>query len=402
MKPQHIEPDPPPADTPMRILLLPASYPPVLGGLQTACHALAREFQRAGHEVRVVTNRYPRTLPAAEVLDGVPVERWPLFTPQWNQLQRGRIDLFLAGLWYRPIVRSRLDHLLRAFRPDVVNVHFPEPQVPFILRARERHPFRLVVSLHGHDVERFTGPGAPGSADPNGDLRQILRAADAVTACSRNLLDQAIRLEPLVAEKGTAINNGIDPDRFTDTAPYPHPRPYVFSMGRLTRKKGFDLLIEAFADLSAAGSGVDLLLAGDGEEAGPLRARAAELGLSERITFLGRVEQTQIVHLLNGCALLAVPSRAEPFGIVALEGLAAGKPVLATRVGGMGPFLADAATQLPATHIRLVEPTAAELSAALREMLATPVPTEPRVARWVRENCAWERVARNYGRAVRA
>src|SRR5262249_37085033 len=138
------------AGRPLKILLMPASYPPVLGGLQTVAHALARQLLARGHAVRVATNRYPRSLPAAETLDGVLVQRWPFLRPCWDQLCRGRADLFLASLYYGPSVRARMARLVQRFRPDVVNVHFPDRQAPFVLALRRQFNFRLVASLHGH------------------------------------------------------------------------------------------------------------------------------------------------------------------------------------------------------------------------------------------------------------
>jgi glycogen(starch) synthase len=380
---------------------MPASYVPVLGGLQAATHAVARHLRARGHDVRVVTARYPRSLPAAESIDGVPVERRLFLTPRRADLRRGRPDLFVASLYHQPATRARLARLVRSFRPDVVNVHFPDAQVPAVLWLRERFRFRLVVSLHGHDVERFTGEGTnppPGGYDDRG-LRTILRAADAVTACSGHLLAQACRLEPAVAGKGVAIENGIDPVRFEDRTPYPHPRPYILGLGRLTRKKGFDLLIEALARVGPAAAGFDLLIAGDGEEAGRLAAQVRQLGLAERVRFLGRVGADEVVRLLNGCAFLAVPSRSEPFGIVALEGLAAGKPVLATRVGGMGEFLGRLSDR--GRMITLVEPATERLAAGLRAQLTRPLGTEALRGRELAAEFAWDQVAGRYELSMR-
>lgn len=394
------------ARKPMRILLLPSSYAPVLGGLQTVAQALARNLMARGHEVRVVTNRYPRNLPSRETIDGVSVERWQFLRPSWDQLRRRRADLFLAALYYAPTVRHRLHRLMRTFRPDVVNVHFPDALIPFVLGLRRHFSFRLVVSLHGHDVERFTAPGAKKGESWN--LRAILREADAVTACSRHLLETADRLEPSVQAKGFVLYNGIDPERFRDRTPYQHPRPYIFAMGRLTHQKGFDLLLEAFARVNPLASNVDLILAGEGEERTALESQAQQLGLGERVYFYGRASQEEIVRLLNGCLFLAVPSRLEPFGIVAMEGLAAGKPVLATRVGGMGEFLAPLASSLPSlpaeaeqdggVDITLVEPTVDELAEGLRTRFASRIGVrqEPQIIARVRNEYSWAEVARRY------
>jgi glycosyltransferase involved in cell wall biosynthesis len=383
----------------MRILLMPSSYAPVLGGLQTVAQALAHHLRGLGHEVRVVTNRYPRSLPRRETVDDVPVERWQFLRPCWGQLRRGRADLFLASLYYAPRTRGRLRRLLQEFRPDVVNVHFPDGQIPFVLGLRQRFGFRLAVSLHGHEVERFTGEeGAAGA----GRLRALLREADAVTACSGNLLERAAALESSVAAKGTAIYNGIDPARFEDKVPHKHARPYILALGRLTYKKGFDLLLEALARAGGAAADVDLIVAGEGEERGTLEALAARLGLGSRVKFHGRATSAEVVRLLNGCRFFAIPSRAEPFGIVALEALAAGKPVLATRVGGMEEFLGHVTgrLRLGPSLIRLVEPRVERLAEGLRERLASAPEGDRRWSESVLATYSWARVAQRYERLL--
>jgi glycosyltransferase involved in cell wall biosynthesis len=355
-----------------RILLMTSSYPPVLGGLQTVVHTLARDLLRQGCDVCVLTNRYPRSLPPREVLEGVSVTRWTFLNPDLGHLRRGRPDLFLASLHLFPAALLRLRRLMRGFQPSVVNVHFPDSQIPFVLWAQRRFPFRLVVSLHGHDVERWlwadedaTRPRPAGRTNslPPTPFRLILQAADRVTACSRDLLNNAIQLEPTVAAKGQVLYNGVDLQRFCDKAAYSHPRPYVLAFGRLTPHKGFDLLIEAFMHVASAYPEADLLLAGEGEERHALEAQTQRLGLNGRVHFVGRANPETVVHLLNGCLFMVVPSRREPFGIVALEAMAAGKAVLATRVGGLPELL----PQPPNVY---VEPTSAALAQVLAEWLA--------------------------------
>ncbi|MHB1422893.1 MAG: glycosyltransferase family 4 protein [Gemmataceae bacterium] len=394
----------------MKILLLTSSYAPVLGGLQTVTRALARNLLARGHEVRVVTNRYPRRLAGSEIVDGVSVRRWQFSRPSWRQLRQGRLDLFLAALYYCPRVQSRLRRLLVTFRPDVVNVHFPDNQIPFVLGLKRRFGFRLVVSLHGHEVERFTAHGEH-NLDSRG-LRALLREADAVTACSRYLLESASRLESSLHAKGAVIYNGIDSERFQDATLYQHPRPYLFAMGRLTRKKGFDLLLQALARIDVPAQGLDLIIAGEGEELSTLKEQAQGLGLERRVHFHGRASQEEVIRLLNGCRFLVVPSRVEPFGIVALEGLAAGKGVVATRVGGMAEFL-DRETSPPRWRkcgksgfarpaVVLVAPTVEELAEGLREQLSRPLPVQEsdELRAYVRDEYSWRRVTQRYERIL--
>jgi glycogen synthase len=426
----------------VHILLIPNSYPPILGGLQTVTHTLAQHLVRRGHEVQVVTNRYPRSLPAREVLDGVPVQRWMLLNPAFASLRRKRPDLFLASLYFGPTARLRLLRLIRTFRPEVINVHFPDAQIPAVLWLRRRCRFRLVVSLHGDEIERWfsryllpcpdplrSPSGRPHARHGTADrrtlpvrLQTILREADAVTACSQYLLERAIRLEPTVAAKGRAILNGIDPTRFRSKTRYPHPRSYIFSYGRLTYKKGFDLLLQAFARITAHHPDLDLIIAGEGEEQSHLELLSEQLGLCGRAIFYGRATPQEVVALLNGCELAAIPSRQEPFGIVALEALAAGKQLIATRVGGLAELLTEirdapapppsslcgddtgpaASPHRPLTvgpTAMLVEPTVEGLADGLRRSLDAAT-SGARRARVLDERAldrySWDQVARRY------
>jgi glycosyltransferase involved in cell wall biosynthesis len=358
----------------MRILLWTSSYPPVLGGLQTVVHALAVEFLKAGHEVRVITNRYPRSLPSKEVIDGVPVYRWLFLTPSMDDLRRKRLDLFLASFFVYPAVFFSIRRFFRNYRPDVVNVHFPDAQIPLVLKIRDERDFRLVVSMHGDEVERWFQTPQRGNRDhllnrprlkepPRvRELSRILRRADRVTVCSDYLLGKVSELEPAIIGKEKTIHNGVDLDRFRDRTPYAYRRRYIFSYGRLTYKKGFDMLLEAFAKVLQCVPDVDLILAGEGEENAALREQARHLNIEAHVFFYGRGTQEDIVRLLNGCELVVMPSRSDAFGIVALETMAAGKPLLATRVGGVPEFAGGAGNVL-------VEPSAEALFEAMKVWL---------------------------------
>jgi glycogen synthase len=357
----------------MKLLLISPSYAPVLGGLQTVTHQVAQALANKAHEVKVVTNRYPRSLPAEEVHDGVPVQRWPFFDSFGEALGRGRVDLALASGYYNPAATARLSRLLTSFRPDVVNLHFPEPRLGFVLKALRRSPVRLVVSLHGDDIERWFRGDA--SSSPQLDpVRELLRAADAVTACSRYLLTRALALEPSISSKAAVIHNAVESSRFLDRQAHRHPRPYVFAYGRFTYKKGFDLLLQSFASVGRRFPEVDLIVAGVGEQTEELVRLRAALRLEDRVVFYGRASPEEVVRLLNGCCLTVIPSREEPFGIVAVEALASGGPVVVTRVGGLPEVAAAAAAscvgEAPAIHWANPEPS--DLERAMVEALSQP------------------------------
>ncbi|MEI2608558.1 MAG: glycosyltransferase family 4 protein [Chitinophagaceae bacterium] len=384
----------------MRILLIPSSYAPVLGGLQTVTCNLAQYFMAGGNQVNVLTNRYPRTLLFKEVVDHISVSRQLFLWPDLDNVWRGRPDLYLASFYYTPTTLLSLIGLVRDLRPQVINVHFPDGQTPFVLWLRRRFDFRLIVSLHGEDVlswhrlmDQETAALVTSKRQPKRyiRLRELFKEADAVTTCSQYLLDKAVELEPNVATKGHVIHNGIDQARFQDQTPNAHARPYILAYGRLIYKKGFDLLLDAFGQIASERQDIDLILAGIGEEGSRLEKQVQDCGLTGRVHFFGRAQPDEIVRLLNGSCFLVVPSRDEPFGIVALEGLAAGKPILATHVGGL-PEIVSVPGNL------LVEPTVEGLVNGLHSLLAQK-PHWPAIGQNNRlraEQFTWERATTRY------
>jgi glycosyltransferase involved in cell wall biosynthesis len=113
-------------------------------------------------------------------------------------------------------------------------------------------------------------------------------------------------------------------------------------MGRHVPQKGFDTLVRAFADcVKEHRIEQDLILAGDGKDHELLKNLASQLGISSRVHFPGRVDHAKAVQLFKGADLFVLPSRHEPFGIVNLEAMAAGIPLIATRVGGVPEFVED-------------------------------------------------------------
>lgn len=333
----------------MKILLVTSSFFPVLGGLQEAVSQLAKEFQAMGHDVAVVTNRYPRNLKRYEIIEGIPVARMLFPGFYLASLNPQRIMKFCAGLILGFVNYFRLLLLLKRKRPDVVNIHFLGSPAPIAMTASKLLGIRCVISLHGDDVE-----GLPHRSGIDRWLfKKTLTASDYVTACSRYLLDKAKKMVPVIEKKSLAIHNGIKTEEFRNIKPYKHTRPYVFAAGRFVYKKGMDVLLAAYRSALDKGLDVDLILAGDGPEREKLLSMAADLGLSflERASnkkcaveikvghantvFWGRATRDEMKSLMKGCEVFVIPSRLEPFGIVAMEAFAAGKKVVASRTGGL-------------------------------------------------------------------
>lgn len=322
----------------MRILFLTSRYMPHAGGVEKVVRELALQMQKSGNDVCIVTHRYPRTLPKHEVIDGISVTRYYFLYPRWGLLKARRIDLFLASCVLFPVTLIELGLFIARFKPDVVNYHYVGAPTLFVYLLSLLFRIRPVVSLHGGDVD-----GEPfKSRFAMWLLQATLQQATSVTACSHNLLDQIRAIEPNVDSKSHVIYNGVDASLFASAPPYKHARRYVFAVGRLMSHKGFDVLVEAFAQFSEKFPAVDLLIAGDGPDIENLRRVVERMNLDGHVFWLGKVSSEQVASLMQGSDFIVIPSRREPFGIVALEALATGRPIIVSRVGGLVEAVCDA------------------------------------------------------------
>jgi glycogen(starch) synthase len=205
--------------------------------------------------------------------------------------------------------------------------------------------------------------------------RRLLDAADVVTGCSQQVIDEAVDAygEQLV-KRARVVRNGVDVAAVRAAQPEQRERPYVLGIGRLVPQKGFDLLIDAFAQIAGTHPELDLLLAGDGPARADLERRARDLGT--RVSFLGAVPATRAFALHAGAKAFVLPSRHEPQGIVVIEAMAAGTPVIATRVGGVPETVRDGENGLLVSG-----GNAAALADALRDVLDQPEAARRRAER---------------------
>jgi glycosyltransferase involved in cell wall biosynthesis len=187
----------------------------------------------------------------------------------------------------------------------------------------------LVVRPHGSDV--VPGERIRKNLRLEKRLRRALVSADAVIA-QGNYLKDVIADLGVGEEKIHIIHNGVGLETFAKGASFPYPRPYMVSLGNLIPRKGFDILLRAYALVN--GPKPDLIVAGPGPERDRLERLSRDLGIAEQVRFLGYVEGQDKIDLLCSAEFFACPSRKEPFANVILEALAAGLPVVASAVDG--------------------------------------------------------------------
>jgi glycosyltransferase involved in cell wall biosynthesis len=255
-----------------------------------------------------------------------------------------------------------------ARRADVIYAHylFPTGAAADLAARAARIPF--VVTAHGQDVRNLArGSVRRATAGP-------LRRAAGVIAVSHHLADE-LRGAGLALPPLEVVNMGVDLDRFAPgdraaararlgLAP---SGPLVVAVGGLTERKNPLNLLQAFARVRAAHPSAALAFVGDGPLARAVDAGTARLGLGEAVLRPGALPHAQVADWVTAADALAIVSRVEPLGIAALEALAAGRPVVATRVGGTREMVPDPAAG------RVVDPAdPVAIARGILEVLADP------------------------------
>ena len=328
----------------MKIALFASAFHPHLGGVEELVRQLAHALERAGHEALVVTERWPRTLPAHESFEGLDVDRFPFRALSGGSplnVARSAVSLALT----RSAIRRDVTALLQREKVDVVHVQCVANQAPYAQHAARQLGLPFVVTLQG-ELTMDATQLYQRSARARALMRRALLDADALTGCSGQTLREAQEfLGQPFGGRGRVVFNGIRLADFQDVEPERRPRPFILGIGRHVPQKGFDVLLRAYALLRGRARDEkitdeqwplpDLILAGDGPMRAELERLRDELGLGERAQLIGRADRARTVALFKGCAFFVLPSRHEPMGIVNLEAMAAGRAVVASRVGGV-------------------------------------------------------------------
>lgn len=368
-----------------RYLVLTELFLPTKGGTAVWFAEVYRRL--SGKETHIVTADVPGT---AEVdashpntVHRINMRRVPWLRPESLGMY---VNLFAKSLWLALTHRFDAIHAGRAL---------PEGFTAWLVARLTFHP--VVIYAHGEELTTW-GNGGKYKA-----MRFALRHADYVIANSEFTRDELLKMDVTPA-RITLIYPGVDVTRFRPGLACDDLRlsvgvgsagKLILSVGRLSRRKGFDQVIKSLPTLVQTGLDVQYTLIGIGEDQDYLFDLAREHGVAERVHFLGHVSADDLPRWYNACDMFAMPNReingdTEGFGMVFIEAAACAKPVVAGTAGGTGAAVVDGTTGMRVDGNQLAVTSA--LSRLLGDPLLARRMGEAGVVR-AQVEFTWERVA---------
>lgn len=377
----------------MKVLVVSHLYPAPGDDRSLFVHDQARALSALGHDLTVIspTPWVPRVpglsarlrrradKPFRTTRDGIPV-RYPRVLQPPRRLAFARLpDLYYAGM-------RRLIPELREAHVDLIHAHQALPDGAAAQRLAHELGVPLVISVHGVDVHynlRRGGTVARRTA-------AALRAAAAVIPVSRAVARDLSDIVP--AERLRVVLNGTSGDLAAmPPAGYLPGKTLVLSAGNLNEHKGFKLVVEALERLRREGRDLHGVIVGEGRLRGELLAQAERLGIADAIHLLGRLPHDEVLSLMARADVFALPSHDEGFGLVYVEAMSQGTPVIGCLGEGCEDFIVDGESGI------LVPPRDAD---AVRDAIAGLIDDPARAAalgeagRSVAGTLTWERNAR--------
>lgn len=322
-----------------RLLMLSWEYPPrVIGGLSRVVWSLSKQLALIGWDVHVVTADHPGT--SEHEVDG-------LVSVHRVKAQTDTTPDFLT--WVNRLNFGLLQHAIQLHQKkpfSIVHAHdWMVTDAAWVMKVGFGLP--IVATVHATEAGRMHGI--------HNDLQRYIHQMEwrlsyeswEIIVNSQHMHKELQRSFGLPTEKMVVIPNGTDPEDFNfeiDTAKlrqsFASPsQKIVLFVGRLVVEKGVQVLLDAVPQVLSQCPETQFLIVGSGYHKDELKRQAHELRVENNVRFLGYVSDRQLRELYKIADAVCIPSVYEPFGIVALEGMAAGAPVVSSDTGGLTDFV---------------------------------------------------------------
>lgn len=370
----------------VRVLMVSWEFPPrVVGGIAAHVDGLARAMARAGHEVVVLSLHHPDA-PDDAVVDGVRVLRAHVDLP-W--IPEHDLVTQMASANHQLV---QLAARLGPWRPEVVHAHdWLVAWAGDTLKVLWDVP--LVATIHATERGRHGGHVPPGQpAVINSVEWWLTYQAREVICCSRFMIREVVEGFELPMDKAHLVPNGVDPALWAPPAGHEiHRGPLVLSWGRVQYEKGFQVLAQAIARLRGRVPDLHCTIAGRGSYLAELQSQIDLEGAGDLVHLAGFVPDDELRRQLHHAGCVVIPSLYEPFGIVALEAMAAGAPTIVARTGGLAEIVEGTGAGLT------FEPgNADDLAHQIERVLNDPetaAALQARAAALVAEKYSWDAIA---------
>ncbi|MCR3921607.1 MAG: glycosyltransferase family 4 protein [Firmicutes bacterium] len=344
----------------MRILMFSWEYPPrIVGGLARHVHELSVALQADGTQVDVITIDEDGTSPEEEVIAGVRVWR----VRPYHLVPRDFISSILQ--YNLAMLEKTLALFLQGEDYDLIHAH--DWLVAYAARAVKHAAKRpLVATIHATEYGRNRGLYTEEQRYISDVEWWLTYEAWKVICCSRYMHHELQRIFHLPDDKIETVANGVDPQQF-HLGRHDHSvrgryaasdEKIVFFVGRLVQEKGVHILVEAIPRILATVPKTKFVIAGKGPVQDALRSQARHMKIEHHLYFTGYIDDLTRNALYQSAALAVFPSLYEPFGIVALEAMAANVPVVVSDTGGLTDIVEHGVTGLkcyPANAVSLAD-----------------------------------------------
>jgi glycosyltransferase involved in cell wall biosynthesis len=326
----------------MRVLMLSWEYPPrIIGGLSRHVDGLSRALASLGHEVHVVTLDFPGA-PAEESSGSLYVHRVTVGVPAPT--------FHTWVLLFNHFFEKRAGQVAKQYgSPEVVHIH---DWLTVSAGVAVKHLLRVPLVMTFHSTESARSSSSPSLESSMVEGLEWWGSYEAarVIGVSEWMKSEVVSEFKIPPEKVVSVPNAVDLGKFEKqvdvaaTRSRWHVGPgekLITAVGRLTPQKGFDDLVRAYPRIRRSVPDTKLLVVGEGYMRGELEALAEREEVKGTTTFAGFLGDSDLVDAVKSSDVVVVPSRFEPFGIIALEAMAAGVPVVVSRVGGLAEIVDD-------------------------------------------------------------